>query len=753
MLGVCGVGMAGVAYLLASRGWRVSGCDAHLNTLAGWLQAAGVPVMEGHDPSHLTGIQRVIVTPAVAESDAELSAARMQNMPVWRRGEVLASLLSQAQGVAVCGAHGKTTTSCFTTRLLQELGAEPGWCIGGATRSLGGVAGGGQSRLLVVEADESDGTLALYHPAVTVLTNIDLDHLEHFAGEDALLACFRQAVMQTLVGVAVCRDDLRAWQVAEIAGVRVLGFGFSKEAELRAVDVHVDAASVSFGVFYQGKSFGTLSLGVSGKHNVLNALGAAAGALLLGFEASSVFAALARACDELPGRRFESVAEVQGYRFIADYAHHPAELTAAVEMARVQNPKRLIVVFQPHRYTRTLALGESFPSAFTLADEVILLPVYAASEAPVEGGDICDLYTHFRTLEPKLSVRLARSMEEVWRYLRHALQQGDLLLIAGAGDVIDLSALIRQDVARGWPERKEPEGFEAALMRLPGVDTVPSGALAGWSFFGVGGRARWRVEVNGEAALAAVIHLCFERGVTWRMVGAGSNVWFSDLGESGCVIRFADGACKGLEIRGTEVEVGCGWKGPQLLDLLEREGLSGLEFLDSVPGCLGGWLAMNAGAHGGEISLRVKWIRCLNPDGKVTILTPVDCGFGYRHCAGLERRVALACGLRLERSAPQAVRALRQAVRGKRIPLAGLRTEGSVFMNPAGDSAGRLLDVAGCKGMRSGGAWVTDFHANVVAVEGDATASDILALLMRMRNRVAHHSGVWLKAELDGLDV
>ena len=764
MVGVCGVGMAGVAYLLARRGWQVSGCDAFVTGWAAWLREAGVPVTEGHDPLHLAGFSpadRVIVTPAVSDSEPELETARKLGLPVFRRGEVLAELLSKSRGVAVCGAHGKTTTTCFATRLLQVLGAAPDWCIGGTTKRLGSVAGYGDGNLLVAEADESDGTLALYHPAVTVLTNIDLDHLEHFDGEAALCACFRKAVVQTREGVAVCRDNARAWQVAQAAAVPLLDFGFSAEATLRADGVRVTSATASFDVVYRGTPMGRLTLDVSGRHNVLNALGAAAAALLLGHAPEKVFAALAEACDELPGRRFESIAEAGGIRCIADYAHHPAELLAAVEMARVQNPARLVVVFQPHRYTRTLALGADFPKAFAAADEVILLPVYAASEAPLEGGDICDLYAHFREEafdngrlgEASLPVRLARSREEAWQYLRQALKPGDLLLIAGAGDVIDMASLVRADIADGWPLQRDPEGFEAALGLVGGAKVTAFGELAGWNFFGVGGWARWRVEVSGEEALAGVLRACGAHGVAWRMVGAGANAWFSDLGESGCVIRFAEGVFRGFVVRGEEVEVGCGWRGFALLDALEREGLSGLEFLEGVPGSVGGWLAMNAGAQGGEIASRVIWIRCLNPDGKITILSHDHLSFAYRHCRGLEGRIALACGLRLTRSETVAVKALRQQMRGKRIPLAGLRTEGSVFRNPAGDSAGRLLDAAGCKGMRIGGARVTDFHANIVAVEGAVSASDVLALVMRMRNRVAHASGVELRPEIDGLEL
>ena len=764
MQGICGVGMAGVAYLLARRGWSVSGCDAHLNVWADWLRTYGVCVEQGHDPAHLTNVDCVIVTPAVPASDPELLAAHERGLPVFRRGEVLAKLVSDARGIAVCGAHGKTTTSCFTARLLQELGAVPGWCIGGTTPRLGGVAGCGNSDLLVAEADESDGTLAQYAPVVTVLTGIDLDHLEHFDGETALTACFASVVARTREGVAVCCDNARGDQVGAAATVPLLRYGLAADADLRATDVRVEAGRVTFDVTWRGVSQGRITLGVAGRHNAVNALGAAAAALLLGYAPETVFAALPRACDELPGRRYECVADVQGIRIIADYAHHPAELKAALAMAREERPARLVALFQPHRYTRTLALGPEFPPAFAEADEVILLPVYAASEEPLEGGCIEDLYAHFRHSDspqhadtavsaPRIGPRLklARTLEEAWAYLRQTLSPGDLVVIAGAGDVIGMVDLIRADLARGWPAHRDPEGFEAALRALPGVEAVPFGALARWSYYQVGGWARWRVEVANEAALAAVVRLCNAHGVGWRFVGAGANSWFSDLGEAGCVIRFAPGAFRGLDVRSDEVTAECGWMGQALLDRLEREGLSGLECLDSVPGTLGGWLAMNAGAHGGEIGARVAWIRCLNPDGEIAILDAIDCGFGYRRCSGLAGRVALACGLRLERATPEQVAMLRKAVRVKRMPLSGLRCAGSVFRNPEGTAAGRVLDAAGCKGMRIGGAYVTDFHANIVATDGTATASDVLAVVMRMRGRAERHNDVRLTAEVSGL--
>ena len=754
LLGIGGVGMAGLAYLLARQGWRVSGCDARPNALCRWLEEAGIPVAGKHAPEHLDEAERLIVTPAVAPDEPEWVQARARGMPVFFRGEVLAAWVSSRRGVAVCGAHGKTTTACFATRLLGMLGPSPAWCVGGATRAMGKVAweGAEGQEVFVAEADESDGTLALYRPAVTVVTNMDLDHLDHFANEEALLNCFRAVAAQTREGVAFCRDDPRATLAAQAATVPVLGFGFGEAADLRACAVEAGAESVAFTPVYRGREQARVVLCVTGRHNVLNALGAAAAALILGYDPAAVFAALPQACGELPGRRFECVSDEGGIRVVTDYAHHPVELEAAVAMARLQEPSRLVVVFQPHRYSRTKALAHAFPQALKGADEVILLPVYAASEPWIEGGDSADLYAHFREAGMgDTRVMLARSQEEAWQFLRQTLQPGGLLLLAGAGDVIGMVDGIREDRQRGWPACRDPEGFEKRVRAIEGLHVTPFGTLSEWSFFRTGGWARWRVEAADETALGALLKQCRQDDVPWRFVGAGANSWFSDLGEPGCVIRLAASACREWETAGDEIRVGCNWKGAALLDELERRGLTGLEFLDSVPGSLGGWLAMNAGAHGGEIGERVRWIRCLNSDGEITILHPMDFGFGYRRCGGLTGCIALSCALRVERADAGAVRVRREAFRARRISLAGLRTEGSVFRNPPGDAAGRLLDTAGCKGMRVGGARVTARHANIVAVEDPVTASDVLALVTRMRRRVEQVWGVSLSPEICGL--
>lgn len=746
LMGVCGVGVAGVARLMVARGWQVSGCDASAGSLAVWLEQSGVKVHGIHAEGHVDellaqadgGPVLLVRTAAVTDDHAEVQHARRLGVPVVRRGELLAALVSLTPSVAICGTHGKTTTACFTARLLQELGAAPAWCIGGMTPTLGGVAGVGAGGPLVVEADESDGTLACYRPSVTVVTNIDLDHMEHFVGEAALVACFDNVVRATRLGVAYGADDARAQTVAH--GRKGCSFGFTAGADLRAADMEMGADRVAFTVWWRGVLLGRVELPVPGRHNVLNGLAAMSAAILLGYDPAACLASLPRVA-ELPGRRFEQVASGHGIRVISDYAHHPAEIAALMAVARLQGAKRILAVFQPHRYTRTQALAIAFPSVFDGVDELVLVPVYAASEEPVDGGRITDLYACFRVLRPAQNVRLAASLQMAWAYLRRIWRPGDLLLVVGAGDVVAVAGWAREALAAVSVGMVAPPSVTGARIES-------GGRLASWTMYGVGGVADWRVEVDTPAALAEIRHWAATQAMSFHVMGGGANTLALDTGVAGIVVRLRGDAFRQFTRLGESVELGCGWNGPALLDRLEQEGLSGLEFLDGVPGQLGGWLAMNAGAHGNEIGNYVAWIRCLNSDGTEAIVTPEQLRFGYRDCGGLAGRVALAVRLDLIARAPTEVQSLRDGFRRRRIPLTGLRTAGSVFRNPASNSAGRLLDAAGCKGLRIGGAVVTQQHANVVACEAGATASDVLALVAMMRGRVWRQAGVWLDLEI-----
>ena len=436
-LGIGGVGMAGVAFLLKVQDRAVSGCDLAPSARTRWLEANGIPVAIGHDAAHLKGatsaplpvgdVGELVVTPAVPPDNPELAAARAAGITVRSRGEVLAALVNAADGIAVCGTHGKTTTATFTTRLFQNLGTHPSWCIGGETGTVP-VAGVGTGPF-VVEADESDGTLALYRPRTLVLNAVDFDHLEHFNSKEDYFDCYRTIIRQTTDTIIVCADHPQALALAKNCGdcphQKVITFGFAPDAQVNAADWP--------------------DIPVLGRHNVANALAAIAVALSRGFTHGQIAAALPDAVSALPDRRFELVAESNGVRVYTDYAHHPAELKCAIDMAHTLHPTRLRVLFQPHRYSRTKALRDEFPPAFAAADEVVLAPVYAAFEDPIPGGDITDLYAAFRGQSPH--VTLARSLDEGWQHLLRTARPGDILMLLGAGDIISLVPRVKDELA------------------------------------------------------------------------------------------------------------------------------------------------------------------------------------------------------------------------------------------------------------------------------------------------------------------
>ncbi len=742
-IGVCGVGMAGVAVLMAARGWTVTGCDAGTGEggVREWLEGHGVRFLGGHAATHVRGVDVVVRTSAVGEEHIEVAAALAAGVRVVRRGEVLAAWMGGGHSVAVCGTHGKTTTSCVTLQLFQTMRYAAAWCIGGRTLRMEGVAGGPfchKDAWLVAEADESDGTLAEYAPEVTVLTNIDDDHMEHFAGRAELEACFGACVSQTREAVVFGADDARVRRVVRKHGngLRRIGFGFSERAELRAVNVAATPEGTRFDVMWRGDFVETVRLGVPGSHNVLNALAALGAVVAAGGDLDEGARRLSEV-RELPLRRFECVAEAwRGARVISDYAHHPREIAALAKMVRAVHGGRVLAVFEPHRYSRTRALLKDFPPAFEGVDALALLPVYAASEAPVEGGRTLDLFRAFRKQRPHAHVALMPDKPSAFAWLKGCARSGDAVLLIGAGSVVEIAQWIRED--RG--------GDAAPAFEHPDAVCVEHGSLEAWTTYRTPASARWRIEVKSFEAAQAVLRWAEASNIRTWWFGMGANTLVPEHELQGAAIRFAGN--RGFLRDGAMAIVGCGWKGGALLERLTTEGLSGLEFLDSVPGQLGGWLAMNAGAHGQSINDCVAWIRALRPDGSLCILHDEEIGFAYRSAPGLKGLIAAEAGLRLAVKTPEEILAQRKIFRAKRVKLAKLRSAGSVFKNPAGDHAGRLIEAAGCKGKRIGGARVYRGHANIIVLDKHACASDVIALVAWVRERVRDKFCVTLEPEI-----
>ncbi len=728
-IGIGGIGVSGVAALLKARGCEVDGCDGAVSPeMRRWLEGRGIRVFDGQSPAHIEDGRPdlVVRTPAVGDSCAEIARAGELGVPVMSRGAALAAIVNESDGIAVCGTHGKTTTSCMTVALLRALGVSgAGWCIGGFTPSMGGVARPAAAGApLVVEADESDGTLALYRPSVCVVTSIDHDHMEHFRSFDDLAACFRTACAATARGVVFWQDDSRVAAAAARDGA--IGYGFSPGCRLRATCVDCGPDGSSFDLHFDGAPLGRFAIAVPGRHNVLNALGALGACLVYGFAPQEAAAALA-AIGELPMRRYETHATAAGFEVVSDYSHHPAEIKALVETARLRPHRRIVAVFQPHRYTRTKALLDAFPDAFEGVDELLLLPVYAASEPPLLGGKSTDLYRAFRlrnAVRPAVPVpRLAFSIESAAGYLASGSgpQPGDVLLVVGAGSVVRLVEMVAKRTEAG--------------TRLPL-------ASCGRVSYGIAAMADAFAEIRDEAELAQALSAS-----SARVIGRATNLVVSDVGARGRVVRLRIDGFEILE-DGRTARVGCGLDGPRLLGLLRDAGLSGLECMAGIPGTVGGWLAMNAGTRLGAVGDRVVEVVAYGPGGERCVASREACGFAYRHCAFLEGKVAVWATFRLDVDSAEAIAHRMGEFRAKRFDFGGLRTAGSVFKNPEGTSAGKILDEAGCKGMRIGGAYVCERHANIIAAEPGATASDVIALAEAMHDAALARTGVDLVREL-----
>ncbi len=745
MMGIGGVGMAGLAYLLRQRGFTVDGCDRMCGPLCDWLTVRGIRVMQEHSETHAEGeYDFVVFTPAVDENDRELAAFRERGVPAARRGEVLPLMLHGVRSVAVAGTHGKTTTATFTAHLLKSCGFATGWCIGGSSVSPGGVSEFPEDcEALVVEADESDGTLRGYTSEFAVITNIEYDHMEHFVSADDFKKCFSTFAANALKHVVYCADDPIA---AEVCGKleTASSYGVSKDADLVLSGIQLESDGSRFLVSGLGLKDESISIPAPGMHNVLNASASILVGLQFGADIEAIRAALS--CVTLPDRRNQRVLEGE-VTVINDYAHHPTAIEVLLKTPRPERKGRLRAVFQPHRYTRTKALMDDFVRGFDGLDELILVPVYAASEQPLSGGSSHDLYARMRNEARVTRLLYSRSLASAWDYFRKTLEPGDELLVIGAGDVEQIGHWLRRDFSEGRREmmRKlflqlgEECGTDGLSLDFP---------LGNKTVFGSGGPADAYFEVSSVDLLGRIWAFCGRNGLRIHVMGAGGNVVVSDLGVRGVTVRMrGEGFC-GLSCDGDVISAGSAVTTGRLLDFAEENGLSGLEFLEGMPGVVGGIVKMNAGAFGGEVGARLEKIDCLDSEGSLVTLEKDDISYAYRSMTCLQGRVVLGASFKCVNKDRQAVASERSEIREKRAWMKGQRSVGSVFRNPKGDFAGRLIEGSGLKGFKIGGVAVSAEHANVFVNDGSGTSSDMLALIDLTCAEVRLKTGVALEREV-----
>lgn len=442
-IGIGGAAMSAIASVLTRMGHTVTGSDLKASSWTDRLGAHGVSVAIGHDAANVGDVDIVAVSTAIPDTNPEVVEARRRGIPVLRRSELLAAICATRRTVAVSGTHGKTTTSSMLALVLVEAGLEPSFIIGGEVNEIGSGAVWEDSELFVVEADESDGTFLELGAAAVLVTSVDADHLDYYGDIAGVEDAFRRFVQAAPGPRVVCADDPRAAALATLGDVTT--YGTAADATYRIVDVELTRAGSRFGIEHDGVRLGDVRLPVPGLHNARNATGALVMGLLLG----APFEAAARALARYGGvaRRFQFHGERDGVTFVDDYAHNPGKVQAVLAAARSGGWRRVVCVFQPHRYSRTATLWPDFADVFVDADVVVVTDVYAAGEAPQPGVSGKLIVNSLLDHHPSTRVAYIPRRADVAAFLRRTLRPGDVCLTLGAGDITLLSDELLRDPA------------------------------------------------------------------------------------------------------------------------------------------------------------------------------------------------------------------------------------------------------------------------------------------------------------------
>ncbi|HVU23515.1 MAG TPA: UDP-N-acetylmuramate dehydrogenase [Opitutus sp.] len=767
-VGVGGMGVGPLAIYLAQLGLEVTGEDDAINAeMRGQLERGGVAIAPLPEACEL-----VVHSSAIPKQHPTLAAAAARGIRAVRRGEMLAEITRGSKLVAVCGSHGKTTTTAMLVAALRQANFPAGYVLGGLLADDAPPAAVGENEWVVAEIDESDGTIDRFAPAITVTVNLDWDHPDQYRRaedlEHAFAALFARTRDTVLVSDACATSArvARTLPAPEAAGGRpaaqVFTFGRTGSFSGRIAGEEAGRMQLQLG----GKFFaGEAEVRASGDFNAANATAALAAAQLMGADVS------AAALRDYPGvrRRQSALVAPNELTVVEDYAHHPAEIRALLASLRQRvrgmgsamagkksapQPGRLLVAFQPHRFSRTAQFKAEFAAALAAADAVHLLDVYGAGEAPMAGGTTADIYAELKRIAPSLPVSyLPGDDGEFFRALAREVRGGDLVAFVGAGD-IDKKARQWIEVFRETAMRaKIWDEFIAAVQPALGTETKlrreePVGAK---TTLRVGGAARIYAEPASAEDLRVLVRGAKTRGLEVYLFGRGSNLIVPDEGVDGLVVSLAHASWAAFEPReGGRVWAGAGLRLKNLCGLAAKNGLTGFEFLEGIPGSVGGALRMNAGAMGGWMFDVVEAVELMTLEGEVKTVPRAQMSVQYRCCAELERAIALGAVLRpLAQADTEAVSRQIDVYRRKRQESQPREpSAGCIFKNPPGNSAGRLIDESGLKGERVGDAEVSRVHANFIVNRGHASGADVLELVRRVRARVRQLKGVELEPEV-----
>src|SRR5947207_4926046 len=641
------------------------------------------------------------------------------------------------RGIIIGGMHGNTTPSAMTAHVLREGGLHPSHYVGAEIPILGTNAHWDwRGEYFVAAGDESDGTLRCFHPEHSLILNIEEEHLDFYADLAAIEKVFGQFIEQTSGTVFYNIDDPNT---ARLCGKRkrTVSYGFSENAHYRGINVELRDFGSFFCICQRGQTLGQAALNVPGEHNVHNALGVIALASELGIPFEKIAASLRKF--EHARRRFEIKYESDRFLLVDDYAHHPTEIRATLRTARATGRKRVLAMFQPHRYSRTKALRKEFGRAFDEADRVVVTDVYPASEPPVpgiSGQTIVDEIVKHGHGAASYQLRFERAHWD----LGNALNVGDLVLSLGAGNIHEQLSILAADVVIA-EKLKAIVGQEGDLRLYE--------PLSKHTTLRVGGPAQFWVEPQTEKTFAELIRFCRGENLPLFVMGRGSNLLIRDGGLRGVVVHPCGGDFDKIEVNGCEITAGVGAKLREVAYAAKTAGIGGLEWMEGIPGAVGGGLRMNAGAMGAQTFQNVVRVRYLDANGEAHTKIRDELEVHYRNFPLLEKNFAV-CAVFRGSPAPleEIVCKLEASQEKRRTSQPAAKSAGCIFKNPDTCPAGKLIDELGLKNSRVGKARVSEVHGNFIVNDGGATAAEMLELIERIKATARAKRGIELETEV-----
>lgn len=740
LIGVAGSGMSGLASLFLELGHHISGSDQVISKETKRLEKEGLVFSSPHSAESVEDADVVVYSSAIKPGNAAFDAAVKQGTPMLRRAEALAAIMLGKRGIVVAGTHGKTTTSALAAHVLKVGDKNPSHYVGAEIPILGTNAKWDEAgEYFVAEGDESDGTLVNFFPEHAILLNVEEEHLDHYQGGlDEICDVFNQFCDQATGKVLYCGDDENARRVC---GSRENGvsYGWSNQLDYSAGNLSPRGSATEFTIFRKGEEFGRFVLGIPGRHNVLNALAVVALATETGVCLDHIVKALGSFRGAL--RRFELKRESSHVTIIDDYGHHPTEIAATIQTARSQHAGRLVCLFQPHRYSRTQLLKEEFGVCFDGVDELWVTDIYAASEQPIPGVSGQTIVEAVRERGEVAKVVYHPDLATMHLQVGQKLKPGDWAMTLGAGNIHEVATRLSLDLSMVDNLKRlldEPDGVVKLYEPMRRHTTMK-----------VGGPAKFWVEPTTCDGLARITKYCADNGMPLRVVGRGSNLLVRDGGIPGVTINPVKGEFGEILIEGNTIRAGAGVKLKALAAAAQSAGVGGFEWMEGVPGNVGGSLRMNAGAMGAETFDHVVSVKMVDAKGGAFEKAAEEIAHFYRNVPELVNNIVVSALFQGEQSPDHEIAAMMEASKEKRRssqPIAA--SAGCIFKNPEGIGAGQLIDELGMKGYSFGEARVSDVHGNFIVNEKRATATQVLDLIGQIKEKARDERGIELEVEV-----